>query len=92
LVFDAKTHRRVYEIDLEKVTDAAAMLDWVMQIATKIWATPEDLGYLVQAFKEIFHPQQNFCGFALNGDRSAKGTRLVKAYVRRLAEGGRRNE
>jgi len=48
-----------YEIDLEDINSSAAMLDWVFQIER--WATPQELADLLQALRDIFHPQATLC-------------------------------
>ena len=56
----------LYEIDLEKITDSAAMLDWIFQICNKTWATNEIVGCLVAAFGDLFEPQRYLCSFGQN--------------------------
>ena len=43
------------EIDLERVTDAGEVLDWLCHISDKNTMTRDDVGNLVKAFAEIFH-------------------------------------
>jgi hypothetical protein len=52
---------RGYEVDLEECTTSAEMLDWIMQVAGKSWATPEIVAGLVQAFADILDPQRHLC-------------------------------
>lgn len=42
-----------YGVDLERSNTSAQILDWIIQIAQKAWATPEDIGNLVRAFDEL---------------------------------------
>jgi hypothetical protein len=51
-----------YEIDLESITDSAAMLDWIIQLRIKTWATNDIIGDLLSAFEDIFQPQDTLCG------------------------------
>jgi hypothetical protein len=57
--------RWLYEIDLDRVPDSAAVLDWIAQVSAKYWCTPERMGYLVQALDDILELQQNYCGWGL---------------------------
>jgi len=40
---------------------SAAVLDMIMQIARKPWASDADVGHLVRAFRAIFDPQATLC-------------------------------
>ncbi len=51
-----------YEVDLERMTTAAAALDWIAQVAGKAWATPEIVGSLVLAIDAILDLQATLCG------------------------------
>ena len=49
-------HERPYEIDLEKMTDADEVLDWICHInENERTMTPEDVGNFIRALSEIFH-------------------------------------
>lgn len=50
-----------YAIDLERCTDSANVLDWILQIARKDWATDEVLAHLVRALDAIFDLQRTMC-------------------------------
>jgi Uma2 family endonuclease len=52
-----------YEIDLEKINTADAMLNWIFHLCGgKTWMTAQDCADLIEAFRSIFHPQQNLLG------------------------------
>lgn len=51
-----------YEVDLEKITSSARMLDWIFQIAPKNWATPKVRSDLLDALEALLQPQGNYCG------------------------------
>ena len=55
-----------YDIDLERCTSSAGILDWICQLSHKGWTTPEDLGYLVLALDNLLHPQANACSGGVN--------------------------
>lgn len=64
-----------YEVDLERCSTSAEMLDWIFQVAGKAWATADELGHLVEALDDTLHPQGTLCGFG-------KGKTLdVKAFL-----------
>ena len=50
-----------YEIDLEQFKTSAHMLDTIMQVAGKPWATPHVIGQLVLALDDLFDPQACLC-------------------------------
>lgn len=51
-----------YEIPVDTMTDAAAVLDWIAQVAQKIWATPRIIGDLVLLLDAVLGFQGNYCG------------------------------
>jgi hypothetical protein len=55
------THAGGYDIDLERCSTSAEMLDWIFQIASKTWCSPITLAGLVRAFDELLHPQGYLC-------------------------------
>ena len=50
-----------YEIDLERISTSGEMLDIIMQVARKSWATDDLLASLVRALNDIFEPQAYLC-------------------------------
>lgn len=50
-----------YDIPLQDMTSATAMLDWIMQINSKVWGRGECTAELVAALNDIFRPQANLC-------------------------------
>lgn len=42
-----------YEVDLERCDTSSGILDWILQVSQKEWATPEDIGNLVRALDEL---------------------------------------
>jgi hypothetical protein len=65
-----------YEIDLEQITDSAAMLDWIFQLRIKPWVTNDIIGDLITAFENIFRPQGTLCGQGIN--RKLDATAFLK--------------
>ncbi len=47
----------VYEVDLATCDTGAEVLDWILQIDGKSWASAEDVGYLVRALSDILSIQ-----------------------------------
>jgi hypothetical protein len=64
-----------YEIDLERVRDSAALLDWIFQIQKKLWASARVVKDLLNAFDSIFDPQANLCSGACG---AGSGGRVIK--------------
>jgi hypothetical protein len=63
----------VYPIDLRRFTDATEMLNMIMQVAGKDWATNECIAGLVHALNYLLHPQALLC----NGKRKLTETQIV---------------
>jgi hypothetical protein len=59
--------RRKWEVDLDRMVNAAAVLDWIMQAAAKDMVTRADVGDLVFAIDYCLGGlQERFCGGALS--------------------------
>lgn len=43
-----------YAIDLDDCTDAAQVLDWVIQLSHKAWMSDADLGKMIRAMDKVF--------------------------------------
>jgi hypothetical protein len=65
-----------YEIDLETCTTSAAVLDWIMQVAGKTFATDHVLAALVRDLFWILAPQATLCSTGIE-----KGPIDVRAAV-----------
>jgi len=52
---------KYYWIDLDCCRSSASVLDWIMQINKKTWATDRVLADLVRAFHHLLRPQANLC-------------------------------
>jgi hypothetical protein len=75
-----------YEIDLDRCTTSAAVLDWICQIANKTWATDTVLAALVRQLNALLEPQANLCSFGVEcGDRFRN---RIAARLNRGAGGG----
>jgi hypothetical protein len=59
-----------YYIDLDRCSNNAAILDWIIQVSKKRWATSEIVGDLVISLNEILDIQGTFCsGASINPRR-----------------------
>jgi hypothetical protein len=67
--------RMWYSVDLEKCKSSEAMLDYIMQVAAKEWATDRIIGGLVRALYLLVDPQATLCSGGMVG---VKGKRLRK--------------
>lgn len=61
-----------YPLDLERVTSAAAALDWIAQVHKKTWSSAADIGNLVHALDDIFDMQARLCSFGATGAAEKK--------------------
>ncbi len=51
-----------YYIDLMRCTNGAEMLDWIMQVNGKRWASARIIKDMLNALRDILQPQATFCG------------------------------
>ena len=77
LVYPAYPGSHVYPIDLEGLTSSAEMLDMIIQVAGKNWATDECIAGLVHALHHILDPQANLCS-------GGQSKRLTPGRIRKL--------
>lgn len=55
-----------YEVYLDRCTTSAQVLDWIMQIGKKTWATKEIIADLVLKLDEILDIQGNLCSMGVD--------------------------
>jgi hypothetical protein len=75
-MFD-RPDRFTYWIDLEQCTTSAEVLDWICQVAGKVWADDATLAGLVRALNDVLRPQGTLCSWG-------HSRRLTKVQIRRL--------
>ena len=76
-------HKEIqYEIYLDECNSSAQILDWIIQVSQKSWATDDVIGELIRALDDILGIQGHFCGGGQS--REAKGKELAKVYIERL--------
>ena len=61
-----------YWFSLAQMNNSAEVLDWIVELHEKSWATPEDIGNLVAALDDIFDLQNNICGCGVEHRFNAK--------------------
>jgi hypothetical protein len=70
---------KTYPINLDRFTSSSQMLDMIMQVAHKNWATDKCLAGLVRALNDILNPQSMLC----SGGRDFRAPRTrIRARVR----------
>ena len=52
-----------YEIDLERMRTSAELLDWIFQVRTLGWMTPQAMADLLAAIDDIISPQSTLCSW-----------------------------
>lgn len=67
-----------YEVDLEECKTSAEVLDWICQVAMKLWADERTVAGLVRAIQDILNPQAHLCS-------SGKSRTLSRARIAELA-------
>lgn len=60
-----------YEIDLDRMSSTAEVLDWICQVAKKRWCSHEGVGELVSMLMLILNPQDGMCSWGQCGTREA---------------------
>lgn len=76
-----------YEVDLERCTASAEVLDWIAQICGKEWLADHDadaqiVGHLVKALDDVLGLQANLCSFGMDREMTrADIAGRVKDYV-----------
>lgn len=56
----------LYWIDLDHCRTSSEVLDWIMQVQHKVFATPEVVGQLVRALDTLLRPQETLCSSGMN--------------------------
>jgi hypothetical protein len=75
----------VYPIDLERFTSSAKMLDTVMQVAGKTWATNDCVAGLVRALDYLLQPQGTLCS-------CGQDKKLTTAQIRKCVQNSKRSK
>jgi hypothetical protein len=73
----------IYEIDIERISDSPAMLDWIYQFGGKIWAAGSGLKDLINAFDDVFDPQASLCSGACGNGGGGKVIKNPGAFLRK---------
>lgn len=60
VIYDEEDRELTY-MPLHQSHSSAQVLDWIMQVASKQWATDDVIADFVRAIKETIHPQSNLC-------------------------------
>lgn len=90
---DAATGKWTYEVDLDECGTSAAVLDWIVQVAGKIWATDEVVAGLVRKLDEVLDLQATLCsGGVEQGPIDAELTMRRVAGLNKAIEGWERGE
>ena len=55
-----KHERTTFEVDLERCTTAARVLDWVLHLAGRPWIDPDDLLELLTALNALLNLRHTF--------------------------------
>lgn len=63
---------RSYHIDLDRMPDSAAVLDWIFQVTNKRWVSISDAGHLIEALRDTINPQATLCPFGMNVPRKVR--------------------
>jgi len=78
-----------YEIDLERIHDSAALLDWIFQVGSKTWASARVTKDLLNAFDSILDPQANLCSGACGSGHGGKTISSPEFLHARIAKAAR---
>lgn len=50
-----------YQLDIERCSSSARLLEAVTRLTTAPWATPEQVGWLLYGLTELVRPQESLC-------------------------------
>lgn len=50
-----------YDVDLDKCSTSAGVLDWIMQVEGKAWSTDHILAEFVREIRRVLSPQSTLC-------------------------------
>lgn len=67
-----------YEIDLDRCSTSAQVLDWIAQVEGKMWATDRILAGLVRALDLVLSLQPTLCSFGVERGPVTWKERLAK--------------
>ena len=56
-----------YEVDLKRCRTSAEVLDWIVQVSHKVWASPAAVAQLVVALDVVCDLQATRCGGGIEG-------------------------
>ena len=73
----ALDHDDGYQIDLERCTSSAQLLDYLPQIRMKSWADCDDVRELLEAFDALLRPQAHLCSFGQHKQIKVREVRRV---------------
>jgi hypothetical protein len=78
-VYPAYPGRGVYPIDIERFTSSAQMLDMILQVVGKTWATNDCVAGLVHALDYLLQPQATLCS---GGSNKTLTVAQIRKYVK----------
>ncbi|MFH1629661.1 MAG: hypothetical protein ABIE47_13180 [Pseudomonadota bacterium] len=79
LTLDLEAYPGGYQVDLERCNTSAEVLDWIIQISKKTWATDEILSDLVRQLDQCLHLQKNLCSCGVDKRFNARRWLLSQA-------------
>src|ERR1017187_2385426 len=79
LTLNYKKPYEIYEVDLERCTTSAAILDWIFQIRMHDYSVAD----FVEAIHDLLDPQRNYCSGGLSGGGRKAGKFAVTKWLRR---------
>ncbi|MEV7013316.1 hypothetical protein [Streptosporangium sp. NPDC051022] len=89
-LFDTN-QRSTYEVDLKQCLDSAQILDWLVQLSSKVWGEHDMAKVttgLLRAFDDILHLQANVCSEGAHRVLTSQRTReLVSVFLQRFHTG-----
>lgn len=74
-----------YYVDLDRCDSTAEVLDWIVQVASKPWATPRTVGALVKELDALLGLQESYC----SGGRAQPLIKDVRKHIQKYREGRR---
>jgi hypothetical protein len=83
LSYPAYPNSSSYGIDLTRFVSSAKVLDIIMQVSGKTWATDKCIAGLVHAIDDILYPQSNLCSAGSDKRMTPEKIKALCQQIRR---------
>ena len=82
LRFYGQDGKEWYEVPMDECADSAEVLDWIVQVHSKTWATSEVFHAFVEGLNDLLRFQENYCSHG-------ESRKVVRELLERMEVGWR---